>query len=131
MGNGITFNDQLNNYCKNIKCLRDHNFLGVYAQEFKPPPNNVNCCYIINTSPSYKPGQHWVSVWQEGGNIYTYDSFGRSPSKLLPIFNNHVNGGVFYDDTKNQKINEMNCGQRSIAFLITACDIGIKNAIKI
>lgn len=131
LGDGITYDDQIDKYCNSIKALKDYNFLGTHSQDFNIPPNNVNCCYIINTSPSYKPGQHWTAVVHENNNIYCYDSFGRSPSRLLPIFNNNVRGGVIYDDTQNQKKNEFNCGQRCISFLITASKIGIKNAIKI
>lgn len=32
--------------------------------------------YIINTDPSTKPGQHWVSIYYLGNSAFYFDSFG-------------------------------------------------------
>lgn len=85
----------------------------------------------MNKSKSNEGGEHWVSVWQENGKVYCFDSFGRSINKILPIFNKNSKGHVIYNDDKIQKDSEEDCGQRCITFLIIASKHGIKNAIKI
>jgi len=135
LGNGLTYNDQIEKYC-NKTALSKHNFLGVFAQDVNPNmiDSHDNCCLIINTSKSHEPGEHWISIWKESNptpKIYYFDSFGRNPEKLVPLFNGRLGGNIIYDDDKNQKDNEENCGQRSISWLLSCCKYGIKNAIKI
>lgn len=131
VGNDITYNDQLEKYA-NIYIPKKYNFLGVYPQDILPNYQKYDqCCYIINTSPSTKEGEHWIGIWRENDKNYMYDSFGRNPERLTPLFNNRVGGLVYYDDEKEQRNEEMNCGQRSLAWLMCCCKYGINNGIKI
>lgn len=131
LGNRETYGDVLQSFCRKIPGLMAKNFIGVFPQDVKLPPSNINCCYILNKSTSNGPGEHWVAIWQENGNIYCFDSFGRSINRILPIFNRNAGGGIIYNDDIIQKDSEEDCGQRCISFLITASTLGINNAIKI
>mgnify|MGYP006375650193 FL=1 len=57
-------------------------FRGVFARDRLPlhvntrQPNG----FVINTDPSYRRGEHWVSVWFDGkGRAEYFDSFGLPP----------------------------------------------------
>lgn len=130
--NGITYNDQLENFCKRVIPQR-FNFLGVFPQDFDQCIINryTQCCLIFNTSQLSQEGVHWMALWKENNKKFMYDSFGRNPSKLVPFLNRGLNGGVYYEDEPEQKNKESNCGQRSIAWLLCCVKYGIKNAIKI
>jgi hypothetical protein len=131
IGNDITYNDQLEKY-GNIYIPKTNNFLGVYPQDVIPNYTKYSkCCYIINTSPCNKQGEHWIGVWRENNKNYMYDSFGRNPERITPIFNSRVGGQVYYDDEKEQRDEENNCGQRTLSWLLCCCKYGIKNGIKI
>jgi len=139
LGNDITYNDQIEKYCRKTDIAK-HNFLGVFPQDVSPEmiARYPNCCLIINTSKSNEPGEHWIGVWVEGtkakkgGNrVYYFDSFGRNPEKITPLFNKGLGGNIIYDDDKNQRDCENNCGQRAISWLLCCCKYGVANAIKI
>lgn len=95
------------------------------------PTSRINCCYILNKSLSGGKGEHWVAIWQENGDHYCFDSFGRSIDRIMPVFDRNAGGGVIYNDDVIQKDSQEDCGQRCIAFLILANKFGIANAIKI
>ena len=41
---------------------------------------------IINTDPSYKPGEHWVALFINNNIAEYFDSFGGKPIKEIYIF---------------------------------------------
>ena len=67
---------------KSFKC-----FKGVYSSDMIPYFKDLPVNFIVNTDPSYKPGEHWVviSIDKTGHGIY-FDSFGLPPMKE-DIFN--------------------------------------------
>lgn len=71
--------------------------------------------WIVNTEDSSQGGEHWFGVViDRNGEELIYDSFGRNL------------GGKGLNHTENdaeQKINESNCGARTIAWLLVY-DIG-------
>ena len=105
VGDGITYSDQLEKLGKKI--IGDK-FLGVFLDGEPPEYLKDNECVIINR----KMNQHWVACININDNIYTYDSFDRK---------NYLGGygDGDYDGIPDQEINESNCGQRSLAYLIT------------
>lgn len=60
-------------------------FGGVFPSDHLPPHQTENVCYIFNTDPSTKPGEHWVSYYQVGGRAEFFDSFGNCSSHYPPI----------------------------------------------
>lgn len=134
LGEGSTYGDQLFNFIKKLpEKYKPKNFIGVFPQDFKLPPLNYNCSYILNKAVSGESGEHWVACWQENGSIYCFDSFGRAIDRIMPIFDSNAGGGVIYNDNQVQKDSQEDCGQRSISFLICAKILprGIRDAILI
>jgi hypothetical protein len=86
-------------------------------------------CFIINTDPSDRPGQHWVAFFlnpKKDGSIEYYDSFAEpihhewnkflkpmadiiSPDSYLKFKSNKI---------VNQSVNSSNCGYFAIKFLV-------------
>jgi hypothetical protein len=129
LGNGVTYSDQLDEYCRNYTNLSKDNYLGVFTQDYKPPKQD--CCFIINTATKDENGVHWCGVFIKRGVKYFFDSFGRNPSKLVKMFDNNLGGNIMYDDTKTQQNKEMNCGQRCIAFLVLCSKYNPESAVLI
>ena len=82
---------------------------------------------IVNTRPP--PGEHWMGVcYEDKRHHIVYDSFGRQalritshPKKLAPR-------GIHIEDTDQdaeQRLEEENCGQRSLAWLCVAALRGV------
>lgn len=53
----------------------------------------------------YNTGNHWIGLFKKKGKLYEFDSFGRD-----------MLGDQFIDSNKKeiQKMDESNCGQRTI-----------------
>jgi hypothetical protein len=69
---------------------------------------------------------HWVAIWKEKGRVYCYDSFGRPADSMSPYFQHNWIGS---DPDVDQLPFEMNCGARSISFILCAHRYGISEAI--
>lgn len=88
-------------------------------------------CFIINTDPSHKDGEHWQAVYADarpsGSNsIEFYDSYGDEPSKKLMADLNRINIKLRAVKPIQVKINRIrhqndkssNCGEFCCKFLI-------------
>ena len=125
IGNNITDNVQLHNYI-NDKLK----FGGIYMVDEKIPKTK-NTSFIINTDTTKGIGKHWCAVYvSDKGYYYVYDSFGRKSSKILKPF---VKGKIVIDTEYDaeQNVNEVNCGQRCVAWLLFRKEHGIYNALQI
>ena len=98
------------------------NFKGVYAaNETKVPRtlrNGESC--ILNLDKRNQAGSHWVGVLKHNNELITYDSFGRRVSNTR-----HT------DDDAEQRVIEVNCGQRCLAWLCVYYNFGIECALRI
>ena len=70
------------------------------------------------------PGSHWCAVVKDKKYYIIYDSFGRD-IKLKQKIN------IMTEDDAEQDINEQNCGQRCVAWLVVVAVKGIKIALTI
>lgn len=86
---------------------------------------------ILNLDKSTENGSHWVAVYKNKNKKIIYDSFGRKSKTILPILSK--SGGVLVDTDydQDQKDTQLNCGQRSIAFLLLVKIWGPKLAMLI
>ena len=92
-------------------------------------PNNNKIYSILNTDDSSKSGTHWVALFQNGNTLYVYDSFGRTKEYLMKQFNDWMNRNnykvVFVNKKGDQNGKQLNCGLRSLLWLIFVDKYGL------
>ena len=55
--------------------------MGCFAYDERPVISNYPSCFVINTQPRSKEGEHWLSMYfDKDENCYFFDSFGNKPS---------------------------------------------------
>ncbi len=110
-------------------------FGGVYPEDQKVRFDKNHKYYIFNTDKANQPGTHWISVYVDHPNkqIVVFDTFDRQTSKLVPdlyldIKYNHmrVRKGAH---KVHQKDCEMNCGEKSMAYLVLVSYYGIEKVL--
>ena len=112
MGSNFMFSDALD------ACARSMvgpTFMGVFARD-QLDYNSMRPgqTAIVNTKPSSHGGEHWCGVGCDRQNrIVVYDSFGRKGAGLL-----HIPGAVDTDLDAEQKVEEVDCGPRSVSWCV-------------
>ena len=99
-------------------------FKGVFAANTHPEDMSDGY-FIINTDPFQMPGVHWTAVAGTPEGICFYDSFDRKSTQLFPEV---VLPGTGKNPETAQRIEESNCGERCIAWLVCVSEFGIKAA---
>jgi hypothetical protein len=58
-------------------------FGGVLAYDQLPKSQSKSAikAYVINTDPSYRPGQHWVAIYMTSQCSFYFDSYGLAPQQ--------------------------------------------------
>jgi len=118
IGNGITMGSTLEFVGRS---LFGNKFHGVYPSDRIPELTARRPYAIINLDSSDQEGSHWVALKRVSGNrsqFMLYDSFGRKHTKILPTLK--LKNVIDTDDDPEQSEKEMNCGQRSLAWLLVA-----------
>ena len=108
------------------KALLGHRFLGVFPSDKIPNLRNNECC-IVNLDNSREKGSHWTAIYKfNDTKILLYDSFGRNLNKLLKVKGINTDRTDREQETKilGDRIEEINCGQRSIAWLLVCSNHG-------
>ena len=121
LGNKTTDSEQLNVFGKDEIPM----YIGAFPFDMLPKLENGQSA-IINQDSSRGGGIHWVAVHQSGGKLYGFDSFNRKINRFVPI-RRRIDDGAVQKSVK-QKMRETDCGQRSLAWLMTVDDIGITKA---
>jgi len=137
--NGITTDAELTKIGKKVigRC-----YLGTFSSDVRPVdiytktlnPRCDDYYFIINVDGSSQPGSHWIAVAKLANmNKYLiYDSFARKSKKLIPAFiRNFRYEYIDLNGKADQKVQEENCGQRSIAMLLFIKKHGYHAAKKI
>lgn len=113
IGDRVTNNEQL--YSLGKKLLSDK-FIAVLPSNYAPlHPNGY---MILNTDPSTKSGEHWVSLLPFGDETYFYDSFNRPFTSLSSHWKKKP-WIQYIDDSSEQSISEEECGAISMAVILT------------
>ncbi len=112
LGSSTTDNISLNKVCK---YLFGDLFVGVFPSDQMAILKNNEMC-IINTDN--KKGIHWVACYKYRNKIYCYDSFNRNVKTLSQFWSNQKNW-VNANKDRDQSYTEENCGQKSVAWLIS------------
>ena len=94
-------------------------FLGVFARDEFPKQPPYPSCFILNTHPRSKPGEHWLVVFfSEKGFCYFFDSYAHPPSYYRLETNiTNTSKGWTYNQRRLQGNSDF-CGFYSILFLL-------------
>jgi hypothetical protein len=129
VGSKTTYLDQLNRAGQAIFGIK---FRGVFPADKIPKLNNLAPYCILNLDKSTEPGSHWISLAKIGRHSITYDSFGRTHTKIIPQLQYSGNGKVLNTDRDvEQPIMSTDCGARSLAWLKFLDKYGAENALLI
>jgi hypothetical protein len=109
--------------------------MGVFMQN-NPIPSRDGM-FVMNNDTIGNAGIHWVGGVKIGKTIYIYDSFGRSNTKLLPIFTQMAkqqgyrirNAGLNDQDQFGET--SVDCGHRVISSLMIAKKYGVNSFMKL
>lgn len=73
---------------------------------------------IVNTDPSWKPGQHWVALFKpENGSLEVFDSYGRLLSEYNKYFTDLYEMKPVENCSTLQSVNSSTCGLFCLYFL--------------
>lgn len=109
-------------------------FRGVFPSD-KIPSLKHGECAIVNLDRSNMPGSHWTAFYRHGKLTIIYDSFGRPVSTLFKNLKFGSGKKIDFIESQDydaeQKPEENNCGQNSLAFLMFIKRYGVDKAMKI
>lgn len=111
--------DIISKLLKNFKC-----FKGVYPLDMLPNIIQLPMNIIINTDPSFMPGEHWVSlsINKDGYGEY-FDSFGLPPLKkeIFDYLEANCDKGWVYNKVALQSLTSNTCGHYCVLNTIFHC----------
>ena len=109
---------------KSFKC-----FKGVYPLDMLPYKQKLPVNIIVNTDPSYKPGEHWVCICIDKNGVGRYfDSFGLPPLKreIFEYLQYKCIRGWDYNKVTLQSMTSTTCGHYCVLYIIFRCQ-GLTN----
>lgn len=87
-----------------------------FKQEFSSGKNGL---YIFNTDPSWKPGQHWLSVYRDSHVCEFFDSYGFSVSYYsLDEFFSSLNVSIVSPHKRLQGELSTVCGDYAVLYCL-------------
>jgi hypothetical protein len=121
----VTSNFELHKCASRLMKAAPNRFLGVFAADRFPSQARSGDVWIANLDTHDKPGSHWVGVLQRKDDLLIYDSFGRSNGT---IFKGHgrLSAMKSTDRDAEQKVEQNDCGQRSLAWILLVSYFGQK-----
>jgi hypothetical protein len=109
------------------KAFKNYNcFIGVFPRDLLPKEKITKrpIALIVNTDPSYLPGQHWIALFINTDNVAEYfDSYGLPPlNKEIFQFLNKLNVEKLVYQTKQlQGLRSSTCGHYCVTFIKLRC----------
>lgn len=99
-----------------------NNVGGIFSVDNLPENVNFKKIFIINSDPSYLPGEHWLAVFFPSNSLPEFfDSFGKSPSQYSQsIFNFLIekdSRGFVYNCKRIQSTQATSCGLFCLYYL--------------
>lgn len=104
-----------------------HCFHGIYPMDMLPDKSNLwsntssNKQYIIvNTDPSYKPGEHWIALClsKNGKHNEYFDSYGQAPNIKIA---HYLNDNYLFLTKPMQGFLTTTCGQWCMYYILHKC----------
>jgi hypothetical protein len=131
-GDESTYMNDLTSIAK--KLLGDK-YKGTFTSDAIPFLTDTKPYCIVNLDNSHQSGSHWIAIakYYKKDRYLVYDSFGRKTQRILPSALNKFGSGniVDTDYDAEQRVEEMNCGQRCLSFLILTDFFGVDNSKKL
>ena len=95
-------------------------FLGVFSRDYLPKKLKYPCCFIVNTHPSNKPGEHWLAFfYSKSGYCYFFDSYGLSPNYYgLQSYIEKTSKGYSFNSKRLQSFTSNTCGFYAFIFIL-------------
>ena len=95
-------------------------FLGVFPRDEMPSIIFYPSCFIVNTEPSFKKGEHWLAMYfDKSRNCFFFDSFGHDPSFFnMSKYIKKYSSGIKYNKDCIQDNFSDTCGHYCVFFLL-------------
>ena len=125
---------QSDNLLKIINHTKIKNLFNVIDYWDKFIPNALKPYSILNTEASFEgQGVHWVGCFQDGKTVYLYDSFSRKNimNRFCKDMEKQGYTCIYTNKKTDQQNHQLNCGIRSLLWLLFVERYGIKEARKI
>ena len=113
-------------------------FLGAHAYNELPPRKAGDHSFIINTSPSSEPGDHWLVLVIKNGVFYFIDSYGRGVDDFTfsPDFRQFIkkyigSEKIIHNDRWVQSLTSNVCGDYCIYFIEEIYRIGFRKMMSV
>lgn len=93
-------------------------FLGVFPRDKLPKITKFPACFIFNTDPHNKKGEHWLALWVNKNKCaYFFDSSGNNPA--IFSLENYLSQFICWEYNKQKIQSESsNCGLYCVLFLL-------------
>jgi len=100
-------------YCKS-------GFLGVFPRDKIPLIKFYPACFVLNTDPSYKIGEHWLGIYFDNNRkCFFFDSFGNPPEYFnLDRYLSRFSMEIEYNYDQIQGFFSNTCGHYTIFFIL-------------
>jgi hypothetical protein len=122
VGKKTTYSNDLEKVCRELFGVK---FKGVFTSDKIPRLTALTPYCILNLDRSGQSGSHWVGLAKCKEGAMLYDSFGRDDTIILKDLQFSGNGRIIdTDNDAEQKVKELNCGARCIAWLLVFEDLG-------
>ena len=121
------WDDQIEDY---MKQFAKDGWKGVYSvNELNEIPVSKKMSFIMNLSPDYKKGTHWVAVYidaKKDMSVDYFDSFGRDPNEetlkgikeIVDKIHSNVYLKLKINKIVDQRANSSTCGYHAMNFLL-------------
>lgn len=115
-------NIQLGKILSSDKCTRKH-FIGIFPRDKLPKRVEYPSCFVFNTDPQDRPGEHWIAVYlDKQGNCQFFDPLGYSPKFYdLEAYLSNISNKVTFNSKMIQPFYSQKCGYYSFLFLLFKC----------
>jgi hypothetical protein len=92
-------------------------FLGVYAKDRLPSslPNRP-CLMVVNTEPSTRSGEHWISMYLDANEGEYFDSFGQLANQTFTRYMNKHCSRWIHSERQLQSVVSRFCGHYCIFY---------------
>ena len=95
-------------------------FIGVFPRDKLPELTSYPTCFVVNTDPSYKVGEHWLGMYFDRyRKCYFFDSFRNEPDYFkLDQFVNKNSVEVESNYYQIQDFFSNTCGHYTVFFIL-------------